>query len=95
MDRDRIKARISEIAKRPNHVRFEELKTLLENHIGPLFSDFNHHGNPHHAFTVGGETFTIAQPKKSPFIKRPYIRKFLDAMEAVGLYNREGNNEGS
>jgi hypothetical protein len=86
MDRERLKARILEIAKNPKGVRFDELETLLDNHIGPLFSNYNHHGNPHHAFTVGGHTFNISKPHGTPFIKKTYVMKFLDAMEAAGLY---------
>jgi len=58
----------------------------------PLFGNYNHHGNPHHAFTLRDQTFNIAQPH-SGFIKPRYVRSFLDAMEALGLYAPEGNAE--
>lgn len=89
MDRERLKSRILEIAKNPKNVRFSDLEKLMDNHVGPLFPNYNHHGNPHHAFTVGTETFNVAEPKGGPFIKKPYIMKFLAVMEAVGLYEPE------
>jgi hypothetical protein len=55
-----------------------------------MFPKYNHHGSPHHAFTVGGQTFNIAQPHNNDnYVKKCYIEKFLDAMVAVGLYSRE------
>jgi hypothetical protein len=88
MDLERIRARIADIAASPKHVRFEDLCNLLDNHVGPRYANYNHHGNPHHAFTLGDQTFNIAQPH-SGFIKRVYIKKFLDAMEALGLHSPE------
>jgi len=91
MDLERIRARIADIASRPKHVRFDELSNLLDNHIGPLYANYNHHGCPHHAFSIGGETFTIAQPHGGGFVKPVYVRKFVDAMEALGLFDPEDN----
>jgi len=88
MDLERIRARIADIATRPKHVRFDELSNLLDNHIGPLYENYNHHGSPHHAFTLRDQTFNIAQPH-SGSVKARYIRSFLDAMEALGLYDPE------
>jgi hypothetical protein len=88
MDLDRIRARIEEIAASPKNVRFEDLIGLLDNHIGPLFANYNHHGSAHHAFTVGEETFTIARPHRG-CVKPVYIRSFLDSMETLGLYSPE------
>ena len=88
MDLPRIKARILEIASNPKNVDFEDLIRLLDNHIGPLYQNYNHHGSPHHAFTLGGETFNVSQPKRGP-VKKPYVEKFLDAMEALELYDPE------
>jgi len=90
MDRQRIRARIREMAANPKAVRFDEIENLLDTHIRPLFPDYSHHGNPHHAFTVGGQTFNIAKPH-SGRVKKPYIMKFLDAMEIVGLYDPEND----
>jgi hypothetical protein len=56
----------------------------------PLFPNFNHHGGPHHTFTVGNQTFCVAEPHHSPFVKKIYVNLFLEAMEAVELYEREG-----
>lgn len=88
MNRERIKAAIQAIADSPKTVRFDELITLLDNHVGPMFPNYNHHGSPHHAFTVGAQTFNIAKPHGA-FVKKCYVDKFLDAMEAVGLYDGE------
>ena len=85
MNRERIIAVIEQIAASPKNVRFEELKNLLDTHIKPMFPDYNHHGNPHHAFTVGGRTFNVAEPRKG-CVKPVYVKKFLEAMEAVELY---------
>jgi len=67
-------------------VRFRDIENLLENHIGPRFPPYNHHGNPHHAFTVGGLTFNIAEPRKGNFVKKVYVDRFLLVMERLGLY---------
>jgi hypothetical protein len=89
MDRKRIGQALDEIAAHRKNVRFREIEALLENHIGPLFSNYNHHGGRHHTFTVGSCTFCIAEPHRSPFVKKVYIDLFLDAMEIVGLYERK------
>jgi hypothetical protein len=88
MDLARLRKRIKEIADSPKNVRFDELSNLLDNHIKPLFGDYNHHGNPHHAFTVGGQTFNISEPHRGN-VKEVYVRKFLEAMEVVGLHEPE------
>lgn len=68
----------------------QEIETLLENHVSLIFPNFNHHGSPHHTFTVGNQTFCVAEPHHSAFVKKVYVDLFLEAMEAVGLYDREG-----
>jgi hypothetical protein len=90
MDRNRIVSRIREISESRKNVRFPELVSLLDNHIGPLFPTYNHHGSAHHAFTVGDRTFTIPKPRRG-CVKKVYIDQFLDAMEAVGLWSMEDN----
>jgi len=91
MDRQRIRAKIREMAASPRAVRFEEIENLLDNHIGPLFPNYSHHhGGSHHAFTVGRQTFNIPKPHAGR-VKRPYIMKFLHAMEMVGLYDPESD----
>ena len=89
MDRDRIQEALRGIARRKNHVRFRELQSLLDNHIGPLYPNYNHHGSPHHAFTAGDRTSNIAEPKGKDFVKAPYVKAFLNAMEALGLFAEE------
>lgn len=88
MDLDRIRQRIKEIGASPKNVHFEDLENLLENHIGPMFANYNHHGNPHHAFTVGDQTFNVARPHQG-CIKERYVQYFLEAMRALGLYEPE------
>ena len=91
MDADRIRKKIAEFASSPKNVRFDELAALLDNHIGGpngLFPEgYNHHGGSHHAFTVGGRTFKIAEPKTG-CVKQIYVKHFLNAMEELGLYER-------
>jgi len=61
-------------------VGLTRIENLLDAHIRPLFPDFNPYmGNPHHAFTAGGQTFNISKPHAG-CVKKPYIMKFLDAM---------------
>lgn len=93
MDRQRINERLRDFASRARHVRFREIEALLDNHIGPLFPNYNHHGSPHHAFTVGSETFNIAEPKGKEFVKQTYVKTLLDSMEALGLFEAEENDE--
>ena len=89
MDLQRIRKRIREFAASPKNVHFDELATLLDNHISALFSNYNHHhSSSHHAFTVGSETFTIAESKRGN-LKEVYVKEFLNHMEAVGLYDPE------
>jgi hypothetical protein len=90
MDRQRIRAKIREMAENPKGVRFDEIENLLDTHIRPLFPDYNHHGNPHHAFTVGGQTFNISKPHAG-CVKKPYIMKFLDTMAMIDLYDPESD----
>jgi hypothetical protein len=92
MDIKRIRAKIADFASHPKHVRFDELETLLDNHIKYLFPNYSHHGNPHHAFTVGGSTFNISKPHGGGFVKKRYIEFFLEAMEAVNLYDPEDDH---
>jgi hypothetical protein len=89
MDLERVRLKIKEIAASPTNVDFDELVGLLDNHISPMFPNYNHHGNPHHAFTLGDQTFNIAQPHRNRFVKKCYVEKFLDAMLALGLYEEE------
>ena len=78
------------MAASPKNVRFDEIQSLLDNHVRPLFPDYSHHGNPHHAFTVGGQTFNIAKPHAG-CVKKHYIMSFLNVMAMVDLYDPESN----
>lgn len=90
MDENRIRKEIAKIASSPKNVRFESLVTLLDNHVRHLFPQYNHPSGKgsHHAFTVGGRTFTIVKPKQG-CVKKVYVEYFLEAMEEVGLYDPE------
>ncbi len=89
MDLARIRKRIKEFANSAKNVRFDELSSLLDNHISALFPNYNHHQrSSHHAFTLGNETFTIAEPKRGN-LKKEYVKEFLSHMEAVELYDPE------
>lgn len=89
MDRQRIRAKIREMAANPKAIRFDEIVNLLDNHVGPLFPNYNHHHKgSHHAFTVGKQTFTIPKPHAGQ-VKKRYVMSFLDAMQMVGLYDPE------
>ena len=90
MDRQRIRAKIREMAANPKAVRLDEIVNLLDNHIGPLFLNYSHRGGHHHAFTVGSQTFNVARPH-SGCVKKIYFMKFLDAMEMVELYDPESD----
>jgi hypothetical protein len=89
MDEARIRQKLLEIAGNAKHVRFRDIENLLDNHIGPRFPDYNHHGSPHHAFTVGGLTFNVAEPRKGEFVKECYVKKFLHRMDLLGLCDLE------
>ena len=88
MELERIRARLRALAGRVKNVRVEELEQVLGNHLGPRYPNYNHHGNPHHAFTVGTETFNIAKPH-GKFVKAHYVTSFLEKMEALGLHEPE------
>ena len=88
MNRERIIRAIKEIAASPKNVRFDELVNLLDNHIKPMIPNYNHHGNAHHSFTVGENTFTIPKPHTG-CVKDVYVKQFLQAMEDVELYTTE------
>ncbi len=86
MDESRIKDKLRELSTRRRHIRFREIETLLDNHIGPRYANYNHHGRPHHAFSLGEHTFNIAEPRKGDFVKKCYVDHFFGVMEALGWY---------
>jgi hypothetical protein len=89
MDEQRIRKRIAVFAQSPKNVRFDDLVSLLDNHISRGYSNYNHRDSgSHHAFTVGDQTFNVVKPQ-SGCIKRIYVEKFLDAMEELLLYDPE------
>ena len=89
MDLQRIRKRIRDIAASPKNIRFDELANLLDNHVSALFPNYNHHHrSSHHAFTLGGQTFTVAEPKRGN-LKEVYVKEFLNHMEALELYDPE------
>jgi hypothetical protein len=94
MDVERIGLKIAQIAKSPKNVRFEELESLLENHIRHLFAKYDHRPKgSHHVFTLsddrrGTRTFTIVKPNEG-CLKKVYVMVFLDAMNELGLFDAE------
>jgi len=92
MDDARLKQRVLEIAENVKNVRFEELCTLLDNHIKPfceargLSYDHRNRSGSHHAFTVGSKSFNLVRPHGTPLLKRVYVESFLEAMEHISLY---------
>ncbi len=92
MDDARLKQRVQKIAESVKNVRFEDLCTLLENHIKPfceargLGYDHRHSTGSHHAFTVGSKSFNVVKPHGTSLLKRAYVESFLEAMEQINLY---------
>lgn len=95
MDDARLKKRVLEFAESVKNVRFEELCSLLDNHIRPfceargLKYDHRNHGSSHHVFLVGGSRpFTIVKPHGhgTPLLSKQYVESFLEAMENINLY---------
>jgi hypothetical protein len=92
MDEARLKKRVQAIAESVKNVRFEDLRTLLDNHIRPFCEakglSYDHRNPPgsHHAFTVGTKTFNLVRPHGTPLLKRVYVESFLEAMEHINLY---------
>jgi hypothetical protein len=92
MDDARLKKRVQEIAESVKNVRFEDLCTLLDNHIKPFCDarglSYDHRNPPgsHHAFTVGKWSFNLVKPHGTPLLKRVYVESFLEAMEHINLY---------
>jgi hypothetical protein len=94
MDDARLKQRVLEIADSIKNVRFEELCTLLDNHIKPfceargLRYDHRHSRGSHHAFTVGSRTIILVKPhgQGSSLLRKRYVERFLEAMEEISLY---------
>jgi len=92
MDDARLKQRVLEIAASVKNVRFEDLCTLLDNHIKPfceargLSYDHRHSTGSHHFFIVGSKPFNLVRPHGTPLLKRVYVESFLEAMEHINLY---------
>ncbi len=91
MDDARLKQRVRKIAESVKNVRFEDLCTLLDNHVKPfcqargLSYDHRNSSGSHHVFTVGLTTFNLVKPHGTPLLKKPYVESFLEAMELIGL----------
>jgi hypothetical protein len=92
MDDARLKQRVLKIAESVKNVRYEELVSLLDNHIKPfceargLSYDHRHSTGSHHAFTVGLKSFNVVKPHGTSLLKRAYVESFLEAMEHINLY---------
>jgi hypothetical protein len=92
MDDARLKKRVQDFAESVKNVRFEDLCTLLDNHIKPFCEarglSYDHRNPPgsHHVFTVGSDTFTVGKPHGTSLLKKRYVESFLEAMENIHLY---------
>jgi hypothetical protein len=87
MDIRRIRVEIAEISSRQKNVRFCEIESLLGNHVRNFLKNYKHRANgTHHVFSLNSLTLSIAEPHGGGFIKRPYVRKFLEAMEELDFY---------
>lgn len=92
MDDARLRQRIQQIAESVKNVRFEDLVTLLDNHIehyceaNELRYDHRNSGGSHHAFVLGKARLILVKPHGTPLLKRVYVESFLDAMEKINLY---------
>ncbi len=91
MDETLIKKEIAKIARSPKNVRFESLVTLLDNHIRRCFPQVQPPTGAGFTSCIHGrgENSTIVKPKQG-CVKRVYVDYFLEAMEAVGLYDSGG-----
>jgi hypothetical protein len=91
MDDDRLRLRVRKIAESVKNVRFNELLSLLDNHVQPYCQARGlpyAHNNPrgsHHGFTVGSRTFNVVTPHGRSLVNRWYVQDFLEAMEEIGL----------
>jgi hypothetical protein len=95
MDDARLKQRVGKIAESVKNIRFEELCSLLDNHIRPfceargLKYDHRNPNGSHHVFLVGdSKPFTIVKTHgtSQSQLKRQYVESFLEAMEHINLY---------
>ena len=87
MDKSRIQARLLQFSLRPKNVRFDEIDTLIQNHVALYFHVKCHGKGSHRAYTVGNQTFTLVVRK--PHIKAVYGALFLEKMEALDLFKPE------
>lgn len=92
MDDARLKQRVQKIAASVKNVRFDDLCTLLDNHIKPycevrgLSYDHRNSSGSHHVFVVGANTFNLVNPHGGSLLKWKYVESFLEAMEQINLY---------
>ena len=75
MRKTKVWKRVQEIAESVKNVRFEDLCTLLDNHIRPfceargLSYDHRNPSGSHHVFLVGSERFNLVKPHGTPLLK--------------------------
>jgi hypothetical protein len=94
MDDARLKKRVQEIAESVKNVRFEDLCTLLDNHIKlfcearGLSYDHRNSSGSHHVFLVGLKRFNLVKPHGigTSLLNKRYVEWFLEAMEHINLY---------
>lgn len=86
-DWDEVKARVAQIAERPRNVELDEIVWVikrLEKYFPVNIRDF-----PHGViFRIADQRFTVTGHNPgSKQVKPCYVRKFLRAMTALGIYD--------
>jgi hypothetical protein len=87
MDLARIKERIRAFAASPRNVRFDDIDNFIRNQLVARFGGGARSNGSHYTYTVADRTFGIT--RRSDQIKQCYVRGFLEAMAALGLYEPE------
>ncbi len=84
---ERVREDIREIAGRTKGVRFEEIERIV-NQLGALDFETGHRKTRHgHLFRVANQKFGVcAHNRGRTEVKEVYVLEFLDAMQALGLY---------
>jgi hypothetical protein len=91
MDLARIKDHVRQMAANSKNVRFEEIDVFIRQQLIASFGGSSRSNGSHHTYTVADRTFGI--PRRSGQIKLCYVRSFLEAMEALGLYDPESEEQ--
>ena len=84
---ERIKATVNEIAGRSKAVRFDEIENLVDQLAAVGFPTKKRATRHGYLFKVGDQFFGVCPHNRGQsHLKEIYVAKFLDAMEALGLF---------